>query len=378
MPIDLGGHASGLAEAQRQLGHEAEAISLHWSPLGFNGDTCLEPPPGSRHRLLRRELGRFSLLWRTLRAADVVHCHFGQTALSVRAFPLREANPSSELGESLRLAYARLLWLKDLSLWRATGKTLAMTFYGDDIRSIEASVRSNPYSHLALPEIAGPLRRRNEFRSRYLDVVDRNVQLIYAVNPDLLPGLPSRARWLAYSHCNPSRQLPRPWPGEARPLRLLHMPTNRAVKGTAALIAAVERLRAEGHALHLTLVEDRQNAQALAELDSHHVLIDQLRVGWYGGVAVEAMMAGRPVVCYIHEADLARTPSAFANELPIMRANPDTIEGVLRGLLGLSEGRLREMGEQARRFVETWHDPAQIAASVLDDYAGLARSPGKP
>ena len=37
MPIDLGGHASGLAEAQRQLGHEAEAISLHWSPLGFNG-----------------------------------------------------------------------------------------------------------------------------------------------------------------------------------------------------------------------------------------------------------------------------------------------------------------------------------------------------
>lgn len=375
LPVDIGGHASGLAQAQRQLGHDVQAVSLQWSELGFNADLSLDSPPGTPGRLLRREINRFSLLWRTLLAADVVHCHFGQTALSVRPFPLRDSSLQSQRTESLRLAYARLLWLKDLSLWRLLNKTLAMTFYGDDVRQIKSSIERNPHTHLALPEIAKELQGRDSLRARYLNSIDRNIPIIYAVNPDLLTILPDRAQWLGYSHCDPMTHPAQHWPIDARPLRLLHMPTNRAVKGTAELVAAVERLRKDGHQVTLTLVEGRHNAQALAELQSHHVLVDQLRVGWYGGVAVEAMLAGRPVVCYINDPDLSLVPKDLADGLPIIRAAPNTIEMALRNLLTLTDAQLQEKGVQARRFAERWHDPLQIAKIVLRDYQRAACVP---
>lgn len=375
LPVDIGGHAAGLAKAQRQLGHDAQAVSLQWSELGFNADFSLDSPPGTPGRLLRREINRFSLLWRTLLVADVIHCHFGQTALSIRPFPLRDSSLQSQSTESLRLTYARLLWLKDLPLWRLLNKGLAMTFYGDDIRQIKSSVERNPHTHLALPEIAGALQGRDSLRAQYLRSINRNIPIIYAVNPDLLTTLPNRARWLGYSHCDPLTHPAQRWPGETRPLRLLHMPTNRAVKGTAELVAAVERLRNDGHQVELTLVEGRHNTQALAELQSHHVLVDQLRVGWYGGVAVEAMLAGRPVVCYINEVDLSLVPKELADSLPIVRATPNTIEMTLRYLLALTDSQLQEKGVQARQFAVRWHDPLQIAKIVLHDYQREAFTP---
>jgi len=370
LPIDLGGHASGLAAAQRELGHDATAISLQWSALGFNGDLCLEPPPGARSRLLRREAARFRLLWRTLRDADVIHCHFGQTALSVRPFPVRDGGATDSASESLRVAYARLLWLKDLGLWCLAGKVLAMSFYGDDIRPIAASVARNRFSHLGLPEIAAPLSARDPLRPTFLRAIDRRVPLLYAANPDLLEILPARARWIGYSHCDHRRVAPRPWPETGDDLRILHMPTNRAVKGTAMLCEAVARLRAQGVCLSLTLVEGQDNARALARLDDHHLLVDQLRVGWYGGVAVEAMAAARPVVCHVHPADAALAPAGLLAALPLIEANPETIADVLRSLATTRRAELEGLGRASRRFAEAWHDPLRIAGALIEDYKG--------
>ena len=51
-------------------------------------------------------------------------------------------------------------------------------------------------------------------------------------------------------------------------------------------------------------------------------------LGWYGGVAVEAMALGRPVVCRI---DQAANP--FGERLPIVDASPDDLRDRLRPLV---------------------------------------------
>ncbi len=365
LPLDLGGHARALAAAQRAEGHEAVSVSLEWSPLGFNGDEARGLPLGAPGRLRRRETERWKLLWRGLRQADVIHCHFGRTLFAVRAFPMAAAGGGG-LGERLVRAYARALWLRDLPLWRLAGKRVAMTFYGDDVRPVALSLARNPHTHLAIPELRAELEPRDGPKRALVAALERHGVAMFATNPDLLAAVPA-ARFLPYGHVEPASHVPRP-PAAEGPLRLLHMPTHRGVKGTDLFVAAVERLRAEGAAVELTLVENRSNAEALAILAAHDVLLDQLRVGWFGGVAVEAMAMAKPVVCYLNPADEALAPPVYRAALPLLRADPTDVEQVLRRLLATPRAVVREQGLAARRFVEAWHDPRAVARQVLAAY----------
>jgi glycosyltransferase involved in cell wall biosynthesis len=100
-------------------------------------------------------------------------------------------------------------------------------------------------------------------------------------------------------------------------------------------------------------------------------------LGWYGGVAVEMMALGKPVIARIDRADAARAaPEEMAADLPIIDADPETITDVLRIWLGPRRGELASLGARGRRYVERWHDPRRIAQTLVNDYARiLGRAP---
>jgi hypothetical protein len=369
VPIDLGGHPHALALAQRRLGHDAWCVSLSHSPYGFNGDESHDAPVGTPGRLMARERARWRLLWRSLRWADVVHCHFGQTVMSVRAQPLADSSRSS-LSEWLTVAYARMLWLSDLYLWRLAGKRTAMTFYGDDVRLVDLSVARNPHTHLALPGFHEAFARRDPWKRRLVAALERCGTALFATNPDLLLALPEDAAFMPYGNVEPARHAVVP-PREEGPVRFIHMPTDRDVKGTSLFRAAVEQLQREGIDCSLSLVEGVTNAEALAALAQHDVLLDQLRVGWFGAVAVEAMAMGKPAVAFLHPDDLARVPAAYAQALPIIPAAPESVADTLRAIALGPRGALRDKGLEGRRFVETWHAPEVVAAAVTAAYRKL-------
>jgi hypothetical protein len=366
VPVDLGGHPSAIARAQRELGHEAQCVSLAWSPLGFNGDECQDAPLGKRGRLLRREIGRWRLLWRSVAWADVVHCHFGQSIMSVRPLPLADPRMSGPI-EALTVAYAKLAWLTDIRLWRALGKPVAMTFYGDDARLTDAATRREPWTHLHDAAIAQEARRRDGLKRRLFAELERRGVTILATNPDLLAELPAGSIFQPYAHVDPLRTKVSP-PKETGRLRFVHMPTNRSVKGTAFFIQAIETLRARGHDVSLTLVESRSNVDALNILGEHDVLLDQLRVGWYGAVAVEAMARGKPVVAHLNAMDKALIAPAFAADIPIIEATPETVVDALERLVMMPRTALRGLGLRSRAFAETWHDPRTVARTALAAY----------
>jgi hypothetical protein len=366
VPVDLGGHPYALARAQRELGHDAQCFSLAWSSLGFNGDECLDVPLGRPGRLLRREIGRWRLLWRSLAWADVVHCHFGQSLMSVRPLPLADQRMSGPI-EALTVAYAKLAWLTDIRLWRALGKPVAMTFYGDDARLTDAATSREPWSHLHDATIAREACRRDGLKRQLFMELERRGVTILATNPDLLAELPAGSIFQPYAHVDPLRATVSP-PKETGRLRFVHMPTDRSVKGTAFFIEAIETLRARGHDVSLTLVENRSNADALALLTEHDVLLDQLRVGWYGAVAVEAMARGKPVVAHLNAMDKALTAPTFAADIPIIEATPETVVDTLERLVTMPRAALRALGLRSRAFVETWHDPRIVARAALAAY----------
>ena len=189
----------------------------------------------------------------------------------------------------------------------------------------------------------------------------------YALNPDLLYVLPPSSEFLPYSHISLEDWSPCYTQMESRPLRIGHSPSHRGVKGTELVLGALDALEREGAEFELVLVEGLSNAEAKELYKTVDVLVDQLFAGWYGGLAVEAMALGKPVVVYIREEDLKFIPSEMAADLPFIQATPDSIESVLREVLGMPRAQLLELAKRSRAYVERWHNPITIAERIKLD-----------
>jgi hypothetical protein len=244
-----------------------------------------------------------------------------------------------------------------------------MTYQGDDARQGDYCREHFPITHARAvgPHYYTP--ESDAIKRTDIARVARHADCIYALNPDLLHVLPGHAQFLPYASVDLSdwRVVPAATdPG--RPLTVLHAPSHRGVKGTMHVLEAIERLRAEGVALELLLVEKMSHGQARRAYERADLLVDQLLAGWYGGLAVELMALGKPVVCYLREGDLGHLPPDMRADLPIIQATPQTIYAVLKEWTTIRRGDLVALGHSSRAYVERWHDPLKIAARLKADY----------
>jgi len=378
-PAAVGGHPQGLARAERELGLDSRSVVFEASPFGYEADEVvlgLAPSLADRARL---EAFRFRLLGRALARYDVVHLNFGQ---SLFPRPIVPGSPAVKgFPPPLQHAYrgwSALLGMRDLALLRRRGVAVFVTFQGDDVRQADVcrarfawaparEVEPTPVEH-GLDEARRTVARR----------FGRHADGIYFLNPDLARVLPTRARFAAYAHVDTREWMPRPRSPHARPL-IVHAPTARAIKGTHHLTRALDALRTEGVEFDLELVEGRTQAEAREVYARADLVVDQLMLGWYGGLAVECMALGAPVIAHIRATDLDVVPAGFARDLPIIDATPATIQGVLRTWLVERRHELPQVGRRGVEFVRNWHDPRRVASAIADDYRAAldGRSPGR-
>ncbi|HLH65320.1 MAG TPA: glycosyltransferase [Solirubrobacteraceae bacterium] len=332
-PANVGGHPIGLSRAERELGLDSEVVLFEPDAFGFPADRCYhrrDLPPW------RTVPTRLRFLAEAARRYDVFHFNFGSTLLPGWGLPVA---------------------VDELPLLRRLGKIVIATFQGDDARPPEAWTPPPP------PELwPGLERRRSAGRRRLLRYAHRVLYL----NPDQRRWL-TGASFCPYASVDPRAIAPVP-PRREGELTIVHAPSHRATKGTDAVIAAVEQLRADGARVRLDLVEGVRHDEALARLAAADIAVDQLLVGWYGGFAVEAMALGKPVLCHIVDEQPGDNP--FGAELAIVRATPATLAQRLAELVGDPDAR-SAAGVAARRFVERHHDPRRVASRVLEGLVTL-------
>ena len=182
--------------------------------------------------------------------------------------------------------------------------------------------------------------------------------------------LAPRGRWPEYDVVPPAIDLTDWMPTPTEPgdvLRVAHAPSKRAVKGTDAVIAAVESLQRRGAPIELDLIEGVPNREARIRYGAADVVVDQLRVGWYGMLATESMALAKPVVVHLDAEAAAETEEAFDLELPLVRADEAGLEDVLAGLVDVRES-LPELGRRSREYVEQVHSHTKVAQQLLGIY----------
>ena len=342
LPIPQAGQAGSLAEGLRQEGVKAASLSVRPSGFGHGSDISVkrdqEDLEGDRGLL--RALGR---------DYDIFHFH---------SRPLR-FRPSCPFGTGF-----------DLIMLRLMGKKVFFHCRGSEIRMASTFRRHSPYHYVDdNPDDVFDLNQESRQRA-YRDYLEAVCHGVFVSDPELLTYVPDAIL------------VPRAidleaWPAigvrNATKPKIVHAPSSRTIKGTDTILAAIDRLKREGHDFTFELVEGVDHGSARNVYESADIVIDQLRIGWYGVLGVEAMSLGKAVIAYIRD-DLRHY---LPDPRPLSIANPDNLYLVLRGLLE-DPGEIERLGKSARAYVEEAHDTRKIARFLKEVYAASDGSIGDP
>jgi hypothetical protein len=130
----------------------------------------------------------------------------------------------------------------------------------------------------------------------------------------------------------------------------------RNIKGTPAVMAAVDRLRGEGRKVRLIFRTGMKNFDVRYVQAQCDIIVDQLNYGRYGATAREGMMLGRPVICYlnVHELDAADELDCL-KEVPLISATEESLYLRLKELID-DAPRRAAIGAASREYALKWHN----------------------
>lgn len=351
-PVNVGNQPWTLSRAERRAGLASDLVVTRGDWLGYNSDRNLARSGGRLSQSMRR-LG-FGLS--APLTYDVLHLYFGEGFLRWRR--LERLFPSRFSGQ-----------VPDVHLAKRLGCKVFMTLQGCDVRIAAHSNARNAQTACVRGRcslfddcISRLDANRLGLVTNLLPFCDR----VFYLNPELghevanatfLPyASVDLAALVAQSHAPKARRRP----------RVVHAPTNPSIKGTKDLLAALEALQ-ETYPHDLVLVENKPHAEALEIYRDADLVLDQIWLGWYGGLSVEVMALGKPVGCYIRPEDLRFVPEAMQLDLPVLQLRPDHLREDLSAIFARQE-QWPEIGRQSRAFVEAWHDPDLIARALAKIY----------
>lgn len=279
-------------------------------------------------------------------------------------FDIFHFNAGSALFRSPKI---KLLDFLDIKLLRLFKKKVVFTFQGSPGR-----LKSSFYNRLKdVDEIYQGVFDKSldeKLKQRRINIVNKYSSLIYCTNPDLLHNFDiNKSSFRPYTKMNLSPFNQKVFNDK---LRIVHFPTNRKIKGSDFIDRIVSEIIDEGFNIEYLSLSGVENTKIKELIRSSDILIDQMLIGWYGGIAIEAMNFGVPVVSYINGHDLKFIPDQMRLDLPIISADLLNLKSTLINLI-VNPNSLYEISNRSYNFLYKWHDSEKIATKIVSDYLKL-------
>lgn len=163
-----------------------------------------------------------------------------------------------------------------------------------------------------------------------------------------------------------------------KPLRVLHAPNHKTIKGTSFVVKAMEELKNEGRPVELILLQGRANSEIIEEIAKADLIIDQLVIGWYAMFALESLCMAKPVVCNLRQdlIDLYVGSGLLSSheEVPFINGNIFNIKQILIDILD-AKIDLSVYGKKSYAYVSKHHSVEKIGQIFDDVNKKLSLSP---
>lgn len=270
-------------------------------------------------------------------------------------------------GSSLFIFNNKFIDFLDIKLLKLLNKKVVFTYQGSSGRLKSTFIsRISKFDEIYFGVFDNDIDE--SLKKRRIGLVNSYSDLIYCTNPDLLYNFDKKkSAFRPYTKMDLLKPINKKFNER---LKIVHFPTNKRSKGTDFINNALYELIDEGYKIDFLCVNEIDNSKALDIMRDSDILIDQMLVGWYGGVAIEAMNFGVPVVAYINENDLKFIPRKMKEEMPIIKVNFQDFKAVLIDLIE-KPFKLNDISKEGYEFLKNWHNPEIIAHEIINDYISL-------
>lgn len=248
------------------------------------------------------------------------------------------------------------------------GVSVALLCHGSDIRSPKAASEREEFLTIEAWDKSAPSIERSVARNR--TVLDELDGTVFVSTPDLLEDVP-QGTWLPVvvesdrweQAAAQGRRA-----GERERLRVVHAPSNAGLKGTDTVDAVASKLQAEGK-IEYERLQGIPAVEMPAKFADADIVIDQLLLGSYGVTACEALAAGRGVISNVSPEVRDYVARETNLDLPIVQADPRTLESVLRELVNDRREFVR-LAVEGPEFVRRVHAGSRTVEAMATFFKG--------
>ncbi len=261
-----------------------------------------------------------------------------------------------------------LSWL-EFQFLRFLSKKIILNPYGGDIQysKVWSSKSDKASQELFLA------RKNDAFYSKILDnKILKNTQYclkysheeILSIDwPDYLPeGLGKYLHMRCFSFQNYKKTNMAHSKVDGRKITIIHATNHSHFKGTHHLKSAVSALNKAGENINLKIIKNKSHDEVLKEILKSDLVFDQILLGAYGRLAIEAMALGKPVMCYLREDFMKIYPQW--SQCPIINVNIDTLKDKILEFISFSVKKREELGNKSKEYIEKFHSAEYVGEKL--------------
>ena len=186
----------------------------------------------------------------------------------------------------------------------------------------------------------------------------------FVSTPDLLIDLPE-AKWCPVVVQVQKFKSKRPVFSNDLPL-VVHVSSNPLQKGTLLIEPTLEKLKSMG-LIDFEIITSMNSKDIPALFDKADIVLDQFRSGAFGTAACEAMAAERVVIGHVVPKVREIVQLETGLRLPIVEANPNSLEKVLREVLE-NKQKYSRIALEGREYVIQVHSGKYSAQQLINEW----------
>lgn len=265
--------------------------------------------------------------------------------------------------------YSNRLWLTggilknlDFVILKFFKKPAVVQFHGGDFRNSALWVKTNPWWSEAYEknfmeelDVKAKLTQENFAKAGFCFAMGYGMlPFVTEENTSRAVALPRAIELKAYEN---HRQR-----FSGKKVTIVHAPSHPTSKGSHYIVEAIRHLE-ERYPIEFILLQEMNHEEVLEQLSKADIVVDQLLCGDYGLLAVEALNAGAVVVANVNE----ELRKAYPEKLPIVQADPDTIESVLEDLI-LHPETSQATAQLGPAYAQCLHGYRRVVPEALKAY----------